>query len=76
MPVWLSNAAEVLRELQDGAAATAGTLVAGDVTVATALTGDVRGTCAPNSNPNGTLNFELIVALRSPEYRGVAQFGG
>lgn len=76
LPVFLAGTGEVLRELQDGAAPTAGTVVAGDTTAATATTGDVRGTYAPNSNPNGSLLFELIVALRSPEYRGVAQFAG
>lgn len=76
LSVFLASAGEVLRELQDGAAPTAGTVVAGDVTTATATTGDVRGTYAPNSNPNGSLLFELIVALRSPEYRGVTQFSG
>lgn len=76
LPVFLPSAAEVLRELDDGATATAGTLVAGDVTAATATTGDVRGTYAPNANPNGSKVFELIVALRSPEYRGVTQFAG
>jgi hypothetical protein len=76
LPMWLASAGEVLRELQDGATATAGTLVAGDVATATATTGDVRGTYAPNSNPNGTLLFEVIAAVRSTEYRGVPQFGG
>lgn len=76
LPVFLAGTGEVLRELQDGAAPTAGTVVAGDVTTATATTGDVRGTYAPNGTPNGSLLFELIVALRSPEYRGVAQFAG
>lgn len=76
LPAFLAGTGEVLRELQDGAAPTAGTVVAGDVTTATATTGDVRGTYAPNGTPNGSLLFELIVALRSPEYRGVAQFGG
>lgn len=74
LPVFLPNGAEVLKELEDGAAPTAGTLVAGVTTTASATTGDVRGTYAPNSNPDGSKAFELIVALRNTEYRGVPQF--
>lgn len=74
LPVFLPNGVEVLKEIEDGAAATAGTVVAGVTTTASATTGDVRGTYAPNSNPDGSKAFELIVALRSPEYRGVTQF--
>jgi len=74
LPAWLAGTGDVIKELQDGAAATAGTVVAGDTTTATATTGDVRGTYAPNGTPNGTLRFELIVAMQSPEYRGIAQF--
>lgn len=76
LPVFLSNASEILRELQDGAAATAGTVVPGDTAVATATTGDVRGTYVANSAPNGTLRFEVIAALRSPESQGNPQFAG
>lgn len=76
LPVYLSSAAEVIRELQDGVVPTAGTVVVGDVNAATATTGDVRGTYAPNGTPNGSVAFELILALRSPEYRGVPQFAG
>lgn len=74
LPVFLPNGVEVLKEIEDGAAATAGTIVAGVTTTASATTGDVRGTYAPNSNPDGSKAFELIVALRSPEYRGVTQY--
>ena len=74
LPVFLPNGVEVLKEIEDGAAATAGTITAGVTTTASATTGDVRGTYAPNSNPDGSKAFELIVALRSPEYRGVTQY--
>jgi hypothetical protein len=76
LPVFVAGAAEVIREIQDGAVATAGTLVVGDLTTATATTGDVRGTYAPNGTPNGSITFELLVALRSPEFTGNAQFAG
>ena len=74
LPAFLPDVSDVLREALDGAAATAGTLVAGDTTVATALTGDIRGTYSPNSAPNGARVFELTVALRDASYVGRAQF--
>lgn len=67
-------AGNVLKEIQDGANATAGTFVAGVTTTATATTGDVRGTWAPNGTPNGTINFATVVLLDDPNYRGVTQF--
>lgn len=76
LPVFLPSSAEVLVELEDEAAPTAGTKTAGVVSTATATTGDVRGTYAPNSNPDGSKKFELILALRNPEYKGVSQYAG
>jgi hypothetical protein len=74
LPVFLPSPAEVMRELEGGAIATAGTLVAGVTTTQSATTGDVRGTYAPSSTPDGLKAFELIVALRSVEYKGATQF--
>ena len=74
LPVYLPSAASVLKEIEDGAVATAGTVVGGVSTLATATTGDVRGTYDPNSATNGTKVFDLIVALGDPDYKGVAQF--
>lgn len=76
LPVFLPNAGMVLKELMDGAAATAGTLAAGVDTVPTATTGDVRGTYSPNSEPNGSRVYELVCALEDPSYRGRSQFAG
>lgn len=76
LPVFVPDAGCVLKEIQDGAAATAGTLVAGATAVATATTGDVRGTYDPNAAANGVREFELILALTSESYQGVAQFAG
>lgn len=53
-----------------------GTLVAGVQTTPTALTGDVRGTYAPATNPDGTAAFQLLLALPDPAYRGVDQYAG
>lgn len=77
LPIYLPYAAgAVLKEIQDGANATAGTFVAGVRTAATALTGDVRGTWAPNGTPNGTINFATVILSDNPNYLGVSQFAG
>jgi hypothetical protein len=74
LPVFLPATGYVIRELVDGAAATAGTLVAGVTTAATATTGDVRGTYSPNGTPNGTLSWQLVAVLDDPSNIGVVQF--
>ncbi len=76
LPVFLPGTAYILKELQDGAAATAGTAVAGVSSAATATTGDVRGTYDPNAAADGAKVFDLIVALGDPDYKGVAQYAG
>lgn len=75
MPVFVADAVDVMKEIVNAAVpGTAGTFVAGVQETQTATTGDVRGTYAPNSAPNGTNIYELIVAVRAPAYRGQAQF--
>ena len=76
LPMFLGQLGEVLAELEDGAAATAGTVVAGVAGAATATTGDVRGTYDPNSAADGAAAFQLVCALGRPDYRGSAQFAG
>jgi hypothetical protein len=76
LPVFLPGTAYVLAELEDGDAATAGTLVAGVSSAATATTGDVRGTYDADSAADGAKVFELIAAIPDPKYKGVAQFAG
>lgn len=76
LPMFLPNGAFVLKELQDGAAATAGTIVAGVTAVQTATTGDVRGTYDPNAAADGSRVFQLLVALADPTYRGAKQYAG
>lgn len=75
-PVYLPNATWILRETQDGATATAGTVVAGaGITVpATATSADVRGTYTPNSAPDGSRSYALLVALPEPYFYGQPQF--
>jgi hypothetical protein len=76
LPVFLGDALDVLREFEDEAAPTAGTVVAGITAAATATTGDVRGTYAPNSAPNGSKVFELTALVPDPNYKGRAQYAG
>jgi len=55
---------------------TAGTLVAGVDLVATATTGDVRGTFTPEVVANGTNHYQLIADLLDPGYLGATQYTG
>ena len=76
LPVALPTVSMVVREIEDSATATAGTLVAADRAKGTATTGDVRGTYDPNSAADGNKGFALVVALSDPTNRGVPQFAG
>lgn len=66
----------VTREMEDGAAPTAGTILAAVRTAASATTGDVRGTYDPNSACDGSKAFELLALLPDPSDLGVAQYAG
>jgi len=71
-------ATAILKEVQDGAAAVAGTLVAGLAvnTKSTATTADVRGTYDPNAACDGAKVFELDLVLADPTFLGVSQYAG
>ena len=78
LPVFVPGTASLVRESQDLAAPTAGTLVPGlsAGTRSTATTADVRGTYDPNAACDGTRAFNLILALEDPAHRGNPQFAG
>lgn len=76
LPIALPEANLVIKELQDGAAPTAGTIVAQDQATATATTGDVRGTYAPNATPDASKSFQLLVAVPDLNDIGNAQYAG
>jgi hypothetical protein len=78
LPIRLVGAGHVLRELQDGAVPTAGTIVPGLVhsTPSAGNTADVRGTYTPNATPNGTIAFGIIIAASDPSDFGNPQFAG
>lgn len=73
LPAYLPGTGYVLKELENGAAATAGTIVAGVLTKPTTTTGDVRGTYDPNSACDGSKAFVLIVAGGDLRYSDLAQ---
>lgn len=75
LPLALIKAVQLIKEGQDGAVATAGTLVAADQSTPTATTGDVRGTYVPNAAPDGSKGYFLIVSIADPSDFGVPQFG-
>lgn len=76
LPVALPEKALVVKEIEDGVAATAGTIVAAVRSTATATTGDVRGTYDPNSAADGSKAFQLLALLPSATDHGVDQYAG
>ena len=57
----------------------AATFAAGDATTATGTTNDVRGTVAPDTSPDGSVNFVLNLMLHgatAAQVGGVAQYAG
>jgi len=74
LPFFIPSSGHVIARLENGAAVTTGTLTAGVFTAASSsTTGDVRGTWAPNTAPNGSNNYTVIAAVPDPGYRGQAQ---
>ena len=74
LPFFLPDVGYVLAELEDGAAPTAGTVVAGATAAPTATTGDVRGTYDPNSAADGAAKFELLIAGQNVSYLGADNY--
>jgi hypothetical protein len=62
-PVILERKNFALREFVDDAVVTTGTFVPADISVPSATTGDVRGTYAMATAPNGAHVYELLVAV-------------
>lgn len=77
-PVRVPAAGRIIKELEDGAAATAGTVVGGLAldTESTATSADVRGTYDPNSACDGSKGFIVTCLLPSPEFLGQPQYAG
>lgn len=77
LPIGAGSTA-ILKELQDGTAPTAGTLVAhlAVATKSTATTADVRGTYDPNAACDGAKVFELDLLVPDPTWLGNPQYAG
>ena len=75
LPFYLSGIDDcpTVGEFEDNTIATAGTFLGGVDTAATTTTGDVRGTYAGNSTPDGAKNFVLFMPTTDPNYHGVTQ---
>lgn len=70
-----AGAGFITGESADGARPTAGTFVGGDLTLATATTGDVRGTYTPNTAPNAVHIYEFMTYGSDVTFKGVPQYG-
>lgn len=53
-----------------------GTLVEGVQTTPTGTTGDARGTWDPETTPDGSTAYSLVVAMPDPNYKGVDNYDG
>lgn len=73
LPVFLEGQGVILAEILNGGVAAAGTVVAGVSALATNATGDVRGTYAPASAPDGTKTYALVVTVDDATNLGVPQ---
>lgn len=78
LPVFLPSTGFVIKELENGTVATAGTFVAGFRTAGghAATSADVRGTYDPSSAADADKVFQLVVCLPDGGERGVPQFAG
>lgn len=76
-PAFVPAAGAPISDILNGALATRGTWVAGDLTAPTATTGDVRGTWSPNTAPSTNTNtYEALVAVPDSTFLGLPQFAG
>lgn len=76
LPVFVSSPDHIVAEIEDGAAATAGAVVAGVTATPTATTGDVRGTYDPNSAADGSKEFRVVALVADPGDKGLTQYAG
>jgi hypothetical protein len=78
LPVYVGAAGQVFGDFEDGVydSSIDGTLAVGVLTVASATTGDVRGTYDPGVACDGAVNFKLLAVLPDPTNRGVPQYAG
>lgn len=75
LPVFVDKTSDVQR-FEDGVEVATGTLTAADTDTPTATTGDVRGTWAPNTAPNGNVAYTVEVDTTDPGYLGATNYAG
>jgi hypothetical protein len=68
LPFIVPSVSLVLREIANLATPTAGTFVAAALGRPSATTGDVRGTWTPNTAPDGSVGYQLLIASLNPEW--------
>lgn len=78
LPVFLPNAAHIIREVNNGVTATGGVFVAGLQASggSTNISDDVRGTYIPSGGFDGLKTLELFAFLPEIAYKGIPQFAG
>jgi hypothetical protein len=78
LPVFLPSPGYVMREIIGGETVTGGTIVAGEVALPTATTGDRRGTYTPPANItlDGKLSIHLLISLIAPSNIGIPDYAG
>lgn len=77
LPIAVRKAQQVIKEMQDGAAPSAGTFAfALSNTKPLSTSADVRGTYLPAAATDGSKGYALLVAVPDPTDIGVAQFAG
>lgn len=78
LPCFLPAATHIIADFEDNVVDLSidGTAVAGVTSVATATTGDVRGTYDPGVSCDGAVGFKLLTILTDPTKRGVPQYAG
>jgi len=75
MPCRISHASQIIYEVKNGVvAAPTGTTTLGITTASTGTSGDVRGTYAPLTPPDGLTAYSLVAVSNAPDDRGINQY--
>jgi hypothetical protein len=76
-PSRVNSASQLIYEVKNGVvAAPSGATTAGITTASTGTSGDVRGTYAPLTPPDGLTAYSLVAISNAPDDRGINQYYG
>jgi hypothetical protein len=76
-PSRIAHASQLIYEVKNGVvAAPTGATTLGITTASTATSGDVRGTYAPLTPPDGLTAYTLVALSNAPDDRGIPQYYG